>query len=110
LLPDWAFGRFVVDFTGLGDLRRRDEPNPDEEAFGKDSSAGAAAFRVLDGVFRDFPVLGRFSGVLTSMVDCGGRKVFVDARKSTGIDCFEPPALDDGLELTDLDGGLIDGS
>jgi hypothetical protein len=65
---------------------------------------------MLDGVLRDFIVLGRFSGVLTGMVDCGGRKVFVDARKSTTLDCFGPPALEDGLELTDLDGGLIDGS
>lgn len=93
LLPDRVFGRSAVDFTGLGD-----------------PSAGSVAFRMLDGVLRDFIVLGRFSGVLTWMVDCGGRKVFVDARKSTTLDCFGTPALEDGLELTDLDGGLIDGS
>lgn len=34
-------------------------------------------------------------------------KVFVEARKSTGIE-LTTPALDDGLELTDRDGGLIE--
>jgi hypothetical protein len=33
--------------------------------------------------------------------------VFVEARKSTGTE-LDGPALDDGLELTDLDGGLIE--
>jgi hypothetical protein len=36
-------------------------------------------------------------------------KVFVEARKSTGT-ALARPALDDGLELTDRDGGLIEPS
>jgi len=73
----------------------------------EDASLGSTLPRMLEGVLRDLAVPGRLRGVWAGRVDWGGLKVFVEARKSTGTE-LEGPALDDGLELTDLDGGLIE--
>lgn len=72
---------------------------------------GAAVLRVVEGVFEDLAVLGRFRGVWVDIDDCGGLKLFVEARKSIGKEVTEPlpepePALEVGL-LTDREGGRI---
>jgi hypothetical protein len=52
-------------------------------------------------------MLGRFTGVCAGKGAFGGLKVFVEARKSTVFDWL-CPVLEVGLELTELDGGLIE--
>lgn len=106
LLLGLIVGAFEVVLSGLGDLCCVEETKPGDGSLEVALEAWAVRFRLVDGVLR-LEVLRRFKGVCAWEADLGALKVFVDARKSTGLGC-PWPALDVGLEVRD--GGLIDAS
>lgn len=104
LLPDFMVGRIGTGLVGLGDLSG---PGPGDGRFEDEASVGRILFLPVTGVLRDFAVLGRFIGVCGGSMVCGGRKVLVEALKSTGTELPEvlELELEVGLEI-DRDGGL----
>lgn len=104
MLPDFMVGRPGIGFVGLGDLSKT---GPGDGRFEDEASVGRILFLPVIGVLRDFAVLGRFIGVCGGRMVCGGRKVLVEALKSTSTELPEvlELELEVGLDI-DCDGGL----
>lgn len=97
-------------FAGLGDLSPVDFPKSKGAIFDAlFNCLKLRILRILEGVC-DFAVLGRCNIVgFDWKDDCEDLNVFVEALKSVGT-CFSLFALDEGLELKDLNGGPIEES